>query len=201
MLGCLLLGGGARLRAQEQNPVQNPSQSEDQSETQSIVADPNRQLFTVLAAINVAGYDEGMDEPELVPLRAAVREELAQRTIPVLADLREFYQRHQFRDPDQNLSQYVSLALFLSAPPELARLGHYAEGMRSFIAGDYERSVQRLSDWIDAMPSTREVAYAPLALSAVSRIGRLLGDDDSPAIEAAAEALSSRIEHFATLSG
>ncbi len=118
MLGCLLLGGEARLRAQEQNPVQSPNQSEDQS----IVADPNLQLFTVLAAINVAGYDEGMDEPELVPLRAAVREELAQRTIPVLADLREFYQLHQFRDPDQNLSQYVSLALFLSAPPELALL-------------------------------------------------------------------------------
>ena len=31
MLGCLLLGGGARLRAQEQNPVQSPNQSEDQA--------------------------------------------------------------------------------------------------------------------------------------------------------------------------
>jgi hypothetical protein len=75
------------------------------------------QLFTVLAAINAAGFDAGMEQPELVPLRAAVREELAQRTIPVLADLREFYQSHQLRDPDQNLSQYVSLALFVTPPP------------------------------------------------------------------------------------
>jgi len=108
LLGCLLLGGEARLRAQ------------GQGQEQTIVADPNQQLFTVLAAINLAGYDAGMERPELVPLRAAVREELAQRTIPVLADLQEFYRSHQIRDPDQNLSQYISLALFLSAPPEFA---------------------------------------------------------------------------------
>jgi tetratricopeptide (TPR) repeat protein len=74
----------------------------------------------VLAAINMAGFDTGMEQPELAPLRAAVREELAQRTIPVLADLREFYQSRQLRDPDRNLSQYISLALFLTPPPELA---------------------------------------------------------------------------------
>ena len=85
---------------------------------QDIVADPSSQLFTVLAAINLAGYDAGMEKPELVPLRAAIREELAQRTISILPDLQEFYRSHQLRDPDENLSQYVSLALFLSPPPE-----------------------------------------------------------------------------------
>ena len=142
LLGCLLLGGEARLRAQGESPEQPPGQNESQSpiqspiqnqgqsqgqsqaqsQEQSIVADPNIQVFTVLAAINLAGFDTGMEQPELVPLRAAVREELAQRTIPVLADLREFYQNHQLRDPDRNLSQYISLALFLSAPPELTLL-------------------------------------------------------------------------------
>lgn len=100
LLGCLLLGGAERLRAQD------------------VVADPSPQLFTVLAAINLAGYDAGMEKPELVPLRAAVREELSQRTISILPDLQEFYRSHQLRDPDDDLSQYVSLALFLSPPPE-----------------------------------------------------------------------------------
>ncbi|MGH9786496.1 MAG: hypothetical protein ACRD88_20185, partial [Terriglobia bacterium] len=100
VLGCLLLGETARLRAQD------------------IAADPNLQLFTVLAAINLAGYDAGMEKPELAPLRAAIRQELSQRTISILPDLQEFYRSHQLRDPDENLSQYVSLALFLSPPPE-----------------------------------------------------------------------------------
>jgi len=40
LFGCLLLGGRVYLRAQE------------------IVAEPNLQLFTVLAAINACGYDQ-----------------------------------------------------------------------------------------------------------------------------------------------
>ena len=35
---------------------------------QEIVAEPNLQLFTVLAAINAAGYDAGMERPERVAL-------------------------------------------------------------------------------------------------------------------------------------
>jgi len=134
-------GGQARLEAQIQSPqvqpssqapVENLEQAPDQNppeiqgdipaeiEDQNIVADPNLQLFTVLAAINAAGYDAGMEQPELAPLRAAIREDLAQRTIPVLADLKEFYRAHEIPDADRNLSQYISLALFLSRPPELA---------------------------------------------------------------------------------
>ena len=45
--------------------------------------------------------------------------------------------------------------------------------------------------------SMREAAYAKLAWSAVSRIGRLLGEGDSPSIAVAAEALASRIEPLA----
>jgi len=141
MVGCLLLGAEARLRAQDgpeqpqrQSPAQTPIPDQDQSEAQSqiesqiqdqeqnIGAEPNIQLFTVLAAINMAGFDDGLEQPELAPLRAAVREELAQRAIPVLADIQEFYRAHQLRDPDRNLSQYISLALFLTAPPELTLL-------------------------------------------------------------------------------
>ena len=100
MLFGVLLGGGASRGA-----------------AQDIVADPNAQVFTVFAAINAAGYDAGMERPEMAPLRDAVRRELAGRTIPSLPALREFYRSHRLPDPVQDLSQYVSLALFLSAPP------------------------------------------------------------------------------------
>ena len=99
VLGCLLGLATAPLNAQD------------------IVAEPNLRLFTVLAAINVAGYDAGTDRPELAPVRAAVRRELATREIASLPALREFYRNHRLADPSHDLSQYVSLALFLSGPP------------------------------------------------------------------------------------
>jgi hypothetical protein len=82
--------------------------------------------------------------------------------------------------------------------PELQRLGHYAKGMQAFLAGDYDESVQRLADWVDATPSEREAPYAKLALSAISRVGKLLGDEDRASIEAAAEALTHRLEPYAS---
>ena len=82
------------------------------------------------------------------------------------------------------------------ASPELQRLGHYAAGMRAFLAGDYDESVVRLSAWLDASPAPREGRYAKLALSAISRVGKLIGEGES--VEAAAEALSQRLEPYAS---
>lgn len=86
-------------------------------EKDNIVAEPNVQIFTVLAAINAAGYDDGASKPEMAPLRAALRKELAAREIPSVPPLREYYQRHKLLEPGRDLSQYVSLALFLGPPP------------------------------------------------------------------------------------
>ena len=85
---------------------------------QEIFAEPDQTLFAVMAAVNAAGYDEGADRMERTPIRAAVRKELAGRSIPSLAPLREFYAAHRLADPARDLSQYVSLALLLSGPPK-----------------------------------------------------------------------------------
>jgi hypothetical protein len=91
------------------------------------------------------------------------------------------------------------------ASEEFARLGCYAKGMQAFSAGDYEQSVGWLSEWVDASPSAREAPHAKLALGAISRIGRLLGDGGNTTnktnkknkkLEASADALSRRIEPF-----
>ncbi|MSO20119.1 MAG: hypothetical protein EXQ56_06580 [Acidobacteria bacterium] len=85
---------------------------------QEIVAEPDLTLFAVMAALNAAGYDSGMERPELSPVRAAVREELKGKQYPSLPALREFYKAHRLADPARDLSRYVSFALLIGPPPK-----------------------------------------------------------------------------------
>lgn len=77
----------------------------------------NENLFAVLAALNAAGYKEGLDLPDNSPLRGQLRDYLAKQNIPVLPDLARFYQKHSQRNGLQDLSQYISYALSVSGPP------------------------------------------------------------------------------------
>jgi tetratricopeptide (TPR) repeat protein len=85
---------------------------------QEIVAEPDLTLFTVMAAINAAGYDEGADRMAPDSIRAGVRKDLEGRNIPSLEALREIYKAHRRADPGQDVSQYVSLALLSNGPPK-----------------------------------------------------------------------------------
>ncbi|HXZ31201.1 MAG TPA: hypothetical protein VEH30_02875 [Terriglobales bacterium] len=93
-------------------PGQNaPAVSLDTSET----------LFTVLTAINACGYDDELSTS--APLRLEVRDEVAKATQTFdqakeeTRSLCQFYQEHLQHDPSRNLAQYVSLTMFLDAPP------------------------------------------------------------------------------------
>jgi tetratricopeptide (TPR) repeat protein len=79
-------------------------------------ADPA--LFTVMAAINAAGYDAGVDSPTNHPLRNAVRQYLKNQKIASLSDLKAFFKEHQQPEPAATLSQYVSYALSIDGPPD-----------------------------------------------------------------------------------
>ncbi len=78
-------------------------------------------LFTVLTAINTCGYDAEIESSD--PLRAQIRSEVgkaiqnAEGGKDVIAPLCEFYREHQAQDTGHDLAQYVSLALYLGAPP------------------------------------------------------------------------------------
>src|SRR5260370_889268 len=50
--------------------------------------DYSQDLFTVLAALNAAGYDADIDSPSNNPLRKQLREHLAKQNIPVLPEIR-----------------------------------------------------------------------------------------------------------------
>ncbi len=89
--------------------------------TSQISLDTNETLFAVLTAINTCGYDQSLDISDAMRsnIRAEVQKnvqasEEAQGTATTLCD---FYQTHRGRDAAHDLSQYVSLALYLQGPP------------------------------------------------------------------------------------
>jgi tetratricopeptide (TPR) repeat protein len=80
--------------------------------------DASETLFTVLAAINAAGYDADLESAANSPVRAQVRGALAQKHLDSVVGLKKFFAAHRQRNPDAELSQYVSFALTLGAPPD-----------------------------------------------------------------------------------
>ncbi len=80
-------------------------------------------MFDIGVALNACGYDQGLDESE--PVRKKVRDEVNQAT-QTSAEARDdrdklclFIDQHRLGDPAHNLAQYVSLALYLTPPPEM----------------------------------------------------------------------------------
>jgi hypothetical protein len=79
--------------------------------------DDSETLFTVLAAINAAGYDAEIDSLSNSPVRKNVREYLAAQKIDSLFELKRFVRDHKQKDPAAELSQYISYALAINGPP------------------------------------------------------------------------------------
>lgn len=80
-------------------------------------------LFDIAVALNACGYDKGLEESD--PVRKKVRQEVDQAT-EASAEARDdrdklclFIDQHRLDDPARQLAQYVSLALYLTPPPEL----------------------------------------------------------------------------------
>ena len=76
-----------------------------------------------MAAINTCGYDQEVNQSQ--PLRLQLRTEIGKaaqssdETREATQALCKFYDDHQNADPSKNLSQYVSLGLYLNPPPSL----------------------------------------------------------------------------------
>ena len=83
--------------------------------------DVNETLFSVVAAMNVCGYDAELQSSS--PIRLAVRADLVEaakspQAATAAREMCTFYRDHHQADSAQDLAQYVSLALNLGAPPE-----------------------------------------------------------------------------------
>lgn len=80
-------------------------------------------LFVMAAALNACGYDEGLDDS--APVRKHVRDEMNQ-AFAKSEDARAkrdavclYIAQHRMTGTERDIAQYISLALYLTPPPEL----------------------------------------------------------------------------------
>ena len=134
-----LLAGWACLPAQAQSSSGSSSSSQPPSSTQVYarekapsLIDPagptislisSEPVFIMAAALNTCGYDEGLETS--APIRKNIRDEINQ----ALAQSEEartrrdalclYIAQHRMTGSERDISQYISLALYLTPPPEL----------------------------------------------------------------------------------
>lgn len=84
---------------------------------------PLEPVFAMAAALNACGYDEGLDES--APVRKRVRDEV-NAALAKSEDARAkrdkvclYVAQHRLTGTERDISQYISLALYLSPPPAL----------------------------------------------------------------------------------
>jgi tetratricopeptide (TPR) repeat protein len=87
-----------------------------------ITLETSETLFAVLTAMNTCGYSVGLNvaDPQRLNIRAEVEKNLknsedAQTAMTAMCD---WYVGHRGRDEAHDLSQFVSLALYLQGPPQ-----------------------------------------------------------------------------------
>jgi hypothetical protein len=95
-----------------------------------ITLDTSEILFSVLAALNSCGYDAGLNisDAQRLNIRAEVQKNVqgSDEAIAAMTAICDFYQAHRAIDLAHDLSQYVSLALYLEGPPQfLPRVKEY----------------------------------------------------------------------------
>jgi tetratricopeptide (TPR) repeat protein len=84
---------------------------------------PSEPLFIMAAALNACGYDEGLEKS--APIRKHIRDEVNQALAQseVARTKRDalclYIAQHRMTGTERDISQYISLALYLTPPPEL----------------------------------------------------------------------------------
>jgi tetratricopeptide (TPR) repeat protein len=105
---------------------QKPAAQNQFPQNQSMISlDSSETIFSVLAALNACGYDQDLTISDATRsnVRAEVQRNLRDSEAAEAARtaLCEFYQGHvASKEPNRNLSQYISLALYMDGPPHFA---------------------------------------------------------------------------------
>lgn len=79
--------------------------------------DASPALFTVMAALNAAGYDVDAQSPNNHPLRAAVTQHIQTRNLSTVKELKEYLDRRKVNGRPLDLSRFISFALSVDGPP------------------------------------------------------------------------------------
>ena len=105
------------------NPVDRPRVAQVERGGAAVTLEVNEPLFEVAAALNACGYDADLNKSAAV--RGEVRADMnaALAASETARDSRDklcaYMLIHRLNDLGLNVGQYVSLALYLSPPPEL----------------------------------------------------------------------------------
>ena len=98
-----------------------PSLVDPAGPTVSLV--PSEPVFVMAATLNACGYDDGLDES--APVRKHIRAEIND-ALAKSEDARNkrdkvclYIAQHRMTGSDRDIAQYISLALYLTPPPEL----------------------------------------------------------------------------------
>ena len=90
----------------------------------AITLETSESLFDIAVALNTCGYDTDLSSSQ--PVRGAIRSDISAE-IAESALIRQskdklcaYIDEHQLNDRGRELAQYVSLALYIGPPPELA---------------------------------------------------------------------------------
>jgi tetratricopeptide (TPR) repeat protein len=109
---------------QNQPPTKQPQPKQNQAAQNStpITLDSSETIFSVLAALNACGYDQDLtiSDPTRSNVRAEVERNLrgSAEAQAAQAAVCDFYQKHvASKDANRNLSQYISLALYVDGAP------------------------------------------------------------------------------------
>jgi len=111
------------LSADEMNPALRPRAARIEQGGAAVTLEISEPLFQIAAALNACGYDAGLDTS--APVRAKVRAEMNDAIAASEAarndrdQLCAYIAKHHLNDTGLEIGQYVSLALYLSPPPEL----------------------------------------------------------------------------------
>ena len=139
-----LIAGFAQATAQGQSPESSSAKGKQSSSNQNSssigfqrekapsLVDPagptislisSEPVFLMASALNACGYDEGLDES--APVRKHVREEMndALARSEDARDKRDkvclYIAQHRMTGGEKDISQYISLALYLTPPPDM----------------------------------------------------------------------------------
>ena len=90
------------------------------SAANGISVEENEQLFTVLCALDAAGFNADESTLAEMPARLTLRADLLKLQGPATEAVRKYYRDHAIGDSGQMLSRYVTFALTVGPPPRFS---------------------------------------------------------------------------------
>ncbi len=136
----------------------------------NVTIQPDLRLFTMMSALNAAGFDVEFGS-QYHPVRAAARNYAAELEPDLVSRLKSFYSARKGKDSDEaQLAKYVSLAVSLGDPPAFRPIS------REELLPPDARSVYPFSDLLrefyEKAHMTRHwIEVRPQYQSAIARIG------------------------------